>query len=120
MFRSFPLTNYVPGRVSYSRHYCHSNFLNILTTDFEFSPEELKAYRDLINFSPMSLLMTIFEIENKPIRHQYYLKFMAGYRWKNPFWKFVFRMFYYPLHLTNATNKDISRYKQLIKKLMLK
>ena len=120
MFRSFALTNYVAGRISYSLHYAYGNFLNIITTKFEFSEEEFKAYRNLIDFSPIVLLQVIFEIECKPIRHQYYLKFMAGYKWKNPFWKFLFRLIYYPLHITNTTRQDIENYEKVIKKILRK
>ncbi len=115
MFRSAVLTNYVVGRVSYTPLYALSNFVNIFTTKFEFSPEEFDAYR-LLSDQSSGLVYALFDIRNRKIRHQYFLKFMAGYRWKNPVYRFVSRLVYYPFHLANAERKTVEGFVKMFKK----
>lgn len=118
MFRSFALTNYVAGRISYSVHYAYNNFLNIITSTFKMSSEELRAYRNLTDFSCQALLLSLFEVEESAVRHQYYLRFMNFYKWKNPVCKLACRFIYYPLHYANCNKKDIIEIGRKIKRLL--
>lgn len=118
MFRSFALTNYVTGRISYSVHCAYNNFLNVITSNFGLSNEELRAYRDLVNFSCRDLLLSLFEIRESDVRHQYYLRYMNFYKWKNPVCKLACRLIYYPLHLANCNKEDLINRGGKIKRLL--
>ncbi len=118
MFRSFALTNYVGGRISYSIHYAYNYFLNIITSNFNFTSEELRAYRNLTDFSCKDLLLSLFEVEEKTVRHQYYLRFMNFYKWKNPVYKMASRIIYHLLNCTNYNKEELMNIGRKIKKML--
>ena len=78
-FRSVPLTNYEAGRISYKLHYAFLNFPNIVNSSFELSKCELVALKRMFNIGVTGLLFSLFEVDNKAMRYEFYKQYKIFY-----------------------------------------
>lgn len=78
-FRSTALTNYEAGRISYKLHYAFLNFPHIVNSSFELSKRELAALKNMFNLGAFSLLFSLFEVDNKAMRYEFYKQYKIFY-----------------------------------------
>jgi glycosyltransferase involved in cell wall biosynthesis len=75
-----PITNYVPGRPSYSLIWVYSRVGNIFFSGLNLSKKETKAFKQMRFFSGRELMNTLFLVENKTLRFEFLKKiFVAHY-----------------------------------------
>lgn len=78
-FRSTALTNYEAGRISYKLHYAFLNFPHIVNSSFELSKSELVALKRMFNIGVTGLLFSLFEVDNKAMRYEFYKQYKIFY-----------------------------------------
>lgn len=78
-FRSTALTNYEVGRISYKLHYAFLNFPHIVNSSFELSKCELVALKRMFNIGVTGLLFSLFEVDNKAMRYEFYKQYKIFY-----------------------------------------
>ena len=78
-FRSTTLTNYEAGRISYKLHYAFLNFPHIVNSSFELSKSELVALKRMFNIGVTGLLFSLFEVDNKAMRYEFYKQYKIFY-----------------------------------------
>lgn len=107
MFRSSAISTYGVGPISYKYHYVHLNFPNFIGSQIDLTREEIRAFKELANESPVGLLKSLFEVDNKYLRREFFKKYMGFYLWGNTRNKIIYYCLYWVFDLFNCKVNDI-------------
>lgn len=118
ILRSFALTNYEAGRISYKLHYAYLNFPHILNSSFEMSKQELNSLRKMFKICPNALLLSLFEVDNKSMRYEFFKQYRLFYIFNCKMSKIYFVFSFYLFHMLNFNCMDLKRLKALFKKIV--
>lgn len=105
ILRSFRLTNYEGGRISYSNYYAYLNFPNLIYTRFSLTKTEIKGYKKIFNVKGRQLVSSLLDVKDKAVRCEYMKKYVMFYRFGNPFKKTFWRIAFMLIN-TLEINKD--------------
>lgn len=109
MFRSASITKYVCGRASYKLHAAFLNFPHFICPLFPLNKEELQSFKVLFNVTGRELLLSLFEVDNKTLRIEYFKQYVIYYKWGNFFMKFIYICLFLIMHYLGFTNNTISK-----------
>ena len=95
MFKSTPLIQWTPGRMSYKLYYAYSNYPNFVYSDFQFSKSEMQYFHKMFDIKYKALLFSLIEIKEKWVRDEIYHKYKAFYLRNSLIKRCVFSCIYY-------------------------
>lgn len=111
MLRSFRLTNYEGGRISYSNYYAYLNFPNIIYTNFGLNHTEIKGLKRLFNVRGRHLVSSLLVIKSKNMRKEYMNKYVCFYAFDNPIKKVLWRFAFWIINICGITQEQIKKIK---------
>lgn len=112
ILRSACLTNYEGGRISYKLHYAYTNFPHLLNASFEMDHDEIIAFRGLFYIGLKELMMSLFEVENKAMRYEFYKQYKIFYFAGHPIDRLIFGIVYYLFDGLNMNHKKLLHLKK--------
>lgn len=112
ILRSACLTNYEGGRISYKLHYAYTNFPHLLNASFEMDHDEVIAFRGLFYIGLKELMMSLFEVENKAMRYEFYKQYKIFYFAGHPIDSLIFGIVYYLFDGLNMNHKKLLHLKK--------